>query len=300
MIDTQRKLELASRGSALLALSAGRLIGTAGLSVAKILENMEDRPQRDVRPGGTGCGTRRSTRPPGSGTTCVSSRSLEALHSEIHPAPTNVIGGTTTWLRDHAGRRGPAGCRFLQPALEPDQRLPLPSTASPPTDLQLQKGNWKGPPGQSEFQTQKRVIRKIPGPDDQDYRSIRPCRGPLRRPPSYPNLTADLVPEPLDPLGAIMWPFPGVATFEKSVDRRRNRADWYVRQMLGAANIKGLSGDASNDRASPSGSGDITCFPDLPRQPLPGIHAEGQEIFDRYDLPYGRQLPRRWLRHPER
>ncbi|GAA2995859.1 hypothetical protein GCM10020229_05460 [Kitasatospora albolonga] len=70
VISAQRKLELASRGVLLFSLfPPAWLIGTAGLSVAKIMENMEIRPHTSCTASGTGCGTRRSTHDLGVGTT---------------------------------------------------------------------------------------------------------------------------------------------------------------------------------------------------------------------------------------
>ncbi|GAA3039201.1 hypothetical protein GCM10020229_58000 [Kitasatospora albolonga] len=57
VISAQRKLELASRGVLLFSLfPPAWLIGTAGLSVAKIMGEHGDRPQRPARPVGLDAG----------------------------------------------------------------------------------------------------------------------------------------------------------------------------------------------------------------------------------------------------
>lgn len=84
----------------------------------------------------------------------------------------------------------------------------------------------------------------------------------------------------------------GVATFEKASIEGETRADWYVRQMLGAANIKGspamhvMTGNLSFQI-------EHHLFPDLPSNRYQEISPKVREIFDRYDLPYAEgSLPR--------
>lgn len=77
----------------------------------------------------------------------------------------------------------------------------------------------------------------------------------------------------------------GVASFSEEETENETRGHWYLRQMLGSANIKGsklmhlMSGNLSHQI-------EHHLFPDLPARRYPEIAGEVQEICERYGLPY--------------
>jgi fatty acid desaturase len=77
----------------------------------------------------------------------------------------------------------------------------------------------------------------------------------------------------------------GVETFEKRSIDGETRGEWYLRQMLGAANISGsramhlLSGNLSHQI-------EHHLFPDLPSNRYAEIAPKVEDLFDRYGLRY--------------
>ena len=77
----------------------------------------------------------------------------------------------------------------------------------------------------------------------------------------------------------------GVASFSVEETENETRGHWYLRQMLGSANIKGsklmhvMSGNLSHQI-------EHHLFPDLPARRYPEMAVEVQEICERYGLPY--------------
>jgi len=78
----------------------------------------------------------------------------------------------------------------------------------------------------------------------------------------------------------------GVATFEQeSIDPDESRGHWYLRQMLGSANIRGsklmhiMTGNLSHQI-------EHHVFPDLPSNRYAEISKDVQDLFRRYGLPY--------------
>ena len=78
----------------------------------------------------------------------------------------------------------------------------------------------------------------------------------------------------------------GVETFEqRELDTRETKGEWYLRQMLGSANISGppimhlLSGNLSHQI-------EHHLFPDLPSNRYAEIAPRVQELFERYGLSY--------------
>ncbi|HNG56945.1 MAG TPA: cytochrome P450, partial [Solirubrobacterales bacterium] len=270
------------------------LIGTAGLSVAKILENMEI--GHNVMHGQWDW-----MRDPKIHSTSwewdnASPADLwKHSHNEIHHTYTNVIG------KDHD-----LGYGIMR--VDEDQRW-VPFYLGQPAwnlinaflfeysiaayDLQLKK-NWKGRRDNPEFQAKaKQVIRKIRAQMTKDYLVHPALSGPSAPTTFAANLTANLVRNLWTHSVIMCGHFPeGVATFEKASIEGETRADWYVRQMLGAANIKGspamhvMTGNLSFQI-------EHHLFPDLPSNRYQEISPKVREIFDRYDLPYAEgSLPR--------
>jgi linoleoyl-CoA desaturase len=78
----------------------------------------------------------------------------------------------------------------------------------------------------------------------------------------------------------------GVETFEKAVlDEKETRGEWYVRQMLGSANISGskamhlMSGNLSHQI-------EHHLFPDLPSNRYAEVAPKVKALFEKYDLNY--------------
>ena len=77
----------------------------------------------------------------------------------------------------------------------------------------------------------------------------------------------------------------GVQTFEKKSIVGETKGEWYVRQMLGAANISG-----SNAMHMMTGNLSFQIehhlFPDLPSNRYKEIAPKVQDVFERHGLPY--------------
>ncbi|MFD4442291.1 fatty acid desaturase family protein [Nocardia sp. NPDC058519] len=77
----------------------------------------------------------------------------------------------------------------------------------------------------------------------------------------------------------------GVQTFSKDETEIETRGEWYVRQMLGSANIKGsrlfhiMSGNLSHQI-------EHHLFPDIPANRYPEIAPEVKALAEKYGLPY--------------
>jgi linoleoyl-CoA desaturase len=77
----------------------------------------------------------------------------------------------------------------------------------------------------------------------------------------------------------------GVATFTEEETENETRGQWYLRQMLGSANITGgklfhiMSGNLSHQI-------EHHLFPDLPARRYPQIAAEVRAVCEKYGLPY--------------
>ena len=77
----------------------------------------------------------------------------------------------------------------------------------------------------------------------------------------------------------------GVATFTQEETEDETRGEWYIRQMMGSANITGsklfhiMSGNLSHQI-------EHHLFPDLPARRYPQIAAEVQALCEKYGLPY--------------
>ena len=288
LIDSQRKLEIGSRGVLLFSLfPPAWLLGTTGLTVAKILENMEI--GHNVMHGQWDW----MRDPKIHSTTWEWDNASPAdlwkhSHNEIHHTYTNVLG------KDHD-----LGYGIMR--VDEDQRW-VPFYLGQPAwnlinaclfeysiaayDLQLGK-NWKDRDENPEFQAKlKQVGKKIRAQMTKDY-VVHPMLSGISAPTTFgANLTANLLRNLWTHSVIMCGHFPeGVATFEKTSIDGETKADWYVRQMLGAANITGspamhmMTGNLSFQI-------EHHLFPDLPSNRYQEISPKVKEIFDRYDLPY--------------
>jgi NADPH-dependent stearoyl-CoA 9-desaturase len=289
VIDVQRKLELGSRAVLLGSIFPPLWIaGTLGLSVAKILENMEI--GHNVMHGQWDW-----MRDPKIHSTTwewdnVSpSEQWKHSHNELHHTYTNVIG-----------KDNDLGYGIMR--VDEDQRW-VPFYVLQPVwnfvnacffeygiaayDLELgknlKKGRWKKP----EFKARaKQVGRKIRNQVTKDYVVHPIVSGPSAPFTLAANFTANLARNLWTHSVIMCGHFPsGVETFERRSIVGESKGEWYLRQMLGAANISG-------SKAMHIMTGNLSfqiehhLFPDLPSNRYQEIAPQVQEIFDRYGLNY--------------
>ncbi len=289
VIDVQRKLELGSRAVLLGSIFPPLWIaGTVGLSVAKILDNMEI--GHNIMHGQWDW-----MRDPKIHSTTwewdnVSpSAQWKHSHNELHHTYTNVIGkdndlGYGIMRVDEEQRWVPFyvlqpvwnlinACFFEYGIAAYDLEL----------GKNLKKGRWKKP----EFQARaKQVGGKIRRQFTKDYLVHPLLSGPSAPTTLAANFTANLARNLWTHSVIMCGHFPeGVETFERRSIIGETKGEWYVRQMLGAANISG-------SRAMHVMSGNLSyqiehhLFPDLPSNRYQEIAPKVKDIFDRYELTY--------------
>jgi fatty acid desaturase len=290
VIKVQRWLELGSRGVLLFSiLPPAWLVGTAGLSVAKILENMEIGHNvmhgqwdwmRDPKIHSTTWEWDNAS----------PSEQWKHSHNELHHTYTNVIG-----------RDNDLGYGIMR--VDEDQRWHPIHLGQPlwnfvnacffeygiaAYDLELGKNlatrkRRKSPQFRAGV---KQVLRKIGRQVAKDY-----VLHPLLSGPSFlhtiaANATANLVRNLWTHSVIMCGHFPkGVETFEKTSIEGETRGEWYLRQMLGSANISGgrlmhlMTGNLSFQI-------EHHLFPDLPSNRYQEIAPRIQDLFQRYGLSY--------------
>ncbi len=293
VVDVQRRLELASRavllGSALPPLW---VLGTVGLSVAKILENMEIGHNvmhgqwdwmRDPKIHSTTWEWDNAS----------TSEGWKHSHNEIHHTYTNIVG-----------KDNDLGYGIMR--VDEDQRWHPMYLAQPvwnllnacffeygiaAYDLELGR-NLRVPKEKrsAEFKSSlKKTLAKIRKQATKDYvvnpALAIPFGGFL--PTLAANATANLVRNLWTHSVIMCGHFPeGVETFEKkSIPDRETRGEWYLRQMLGSANISGskamhlMTGNLSHQI-------EHHLFPDLPSNRYAEVAPKVKALFDKYDLNY--------------
>jgi linoleoyl-CoA desaturase len=301
VIDVQRKLELTSRAVLLFSLfPPAWLAGTVGLSISKILENMEI--GHNVMHGQWDW-----MRDPKIHSTTwewdnVSPAELwKHSHNELHHTYTNVIG-----------RDNDLGYGIMR--VDEDQRWHPIYLAQPlwnflnacvfeygiaAYDLELGKNIKLKRTKTPEFRRKaKAVLGKVKKQAARDY--VHPLlSGPSFLPTLGANATANLVRNLWTHSVIMCGHFPeGVETFEKTSIDGETRGEWYLRQMLGAANITG--GEATHlMTGNLSFQIEHHLYPDLPSNRYKEIAPRVQELFDRYGLTYAsgslpRQLASAW------
>jgi linoleoyl-CoA desaturase len=134
-----------------------------------------------------------------------------------------------------------------------------------------------------------------------DYLLFPALTGPLFVPTLVGNATANLVRN--------LWTFSiifcghfpaGVATFTEAQTENETRGGWYLRQMMGSANITGsklfhlMSGNLSHQI-------EHHIFPDIPARRYPQIAGEVRALCEKYGLPYNtgrfsRQIGSTWAK----
>jgi fatty acid desaturase len=297
VIDVQRKLELASRAVLLLSkFPPAWVVGTAGLSVAKILENMEIGHNilhgqwdwmRDPKIHSTTWEWDMAS----------PAEQWKHSHNELHHTYTNVIG-----------KDNDLGYGIMR--VDEDQRWHPIYLAQPlwnfvnacffeygiaAYDLELGKNlataeRRKNP----DFRARgKAVLKKIRKQMTKDYVVHPVLSGPSFLPTLAANFTANVVRNLWSHSVIMCGHFPeGVETFEKKSIEGETRGEWYLRQMLGSANISGskamhiMTGNLSHQV-------EHHLFPDLPSNRYAEIAPKVKDLFDRYGLRYhSASLPR--------
>ena len=297
MITIQRSLELGSRAVLLASIfPPAWLLGTAGLSVAKILENMEI--GHNILHGQWDW-----MRDPKIHSTtwewdfAAPAAQWKHSHNELHHTYTNVIGkdndlGYGIMRVDEDQRWHPM--YLVQPLLNFVNACFF-EYGIAAYDLELAGARRKGLTKTKDFQDRKNaVLRKIRKQAGKDYVAHPLLSLPTGSflPTLAANFTANVVRNLWSHSIIMCGHFPeGVETFEKASIEGETRGDWYVRQMLGAANISGskllhiMSGNLSHQI-------EHHLFPDLPSNRYAEVAPKVRALFEKYDLTYvSRPLP---------
>jgi NADPH-dependent stearoyl-CoA 9-desaturase len=288
IIQTQRGLELGGRAVLLFSLfPPAWLAGTAALSISKILENMEI--GHNVMHGQWDW----MRDPKIHSTTWEWDNASPAdlwkhSHNEVHHTYTNVLGrdndlGYGIMRVDEDQRWHPV---FLAQPLFNFINACLFEYGIAAYDMEIGKV-LKGRKDKQTFKSQARAVgRKIRRQATRDYLVHPLLSGPSALTTLGANLTANLVRNLWTHSVIMCGHFPeGVETFEKKSIDGETRGEWYLRQMLGAANITGspflhlMTGNLSFQI-------EHHLFPDLPSNRYQEIAPQIQELFERYDLTY--------------
>ncbi len=292
VIGAQRKLELTSRAVLLAsAFPPAWVVGTVGLSVAKIIENMEIGHNvmhgqwdwmRDSKIHSTTWEWDNAS----------PSDQWKHSHNELHHTYTNVVG-----------KDNDLGYGIMR--VDEDQRW-VPMYLAQPVwnfinacffeygiaayDLELGKNlaskkRRRSPEFKARYQ---QTLKKIRNQMTKDY-VVHPALSlPTGSfvPTLAANFTANVVRNLWTHSVIMCGHFPeGVETFEKSSIEGETRGEWYLRQMLGSANISGgrvthfMTGNLSHQI-------EHHLFPDLPSNRYGELAPKVKDLFQRYGLSY--------------
>ncbi|GAA4698621.1 acyl-CoA desaturase [Nocardioides conyzicola] len=290
VVRAQRLIELGSR--AVLMRSRSRsmwVLGTAGLSLAKILDNMEIGHNvlhgqwdwmRDPK-------IHSST---WEWDHVSPAAQWKKAHNETHHTYTNIIGqdndlgyGIMRVDEDQEWKR-----RYLvQPAWNFVTACIFEyGIAMFDLDLgdHIREKRDMSPEKKAEVRLTLAKARRQLGKDFVVYPALS---GPAWRSTLAANATANLVRNLWSHSVIMCGHFPeGVSTFEQpALDEKETKGEWYVRQMLGSANISGsrflhlMTGNLSHQI-------EHHIYPDLPSNRYFEIAPKVRALFDKYDLDY--------------
>ncbi|MBA3783422.1 MAG: acyl-CoA desaturase [Nocardioides sp.] len=291
MITTQRSLELGSRAVLLFSIfPPAWVVGTAGLSAAKILDNMEIGHNilhgqwdwmRDPKIHSTTWEWDSAT----------PAAQWKHSHNEIHHTYTNVVG------KDNDLGYGIMRVDEDQPWVPFHLAQPLWNFINAmffeygiaAYDLELGAATKKGTTKTPEFKKNlKGVLAKIRRQVTKDYvvhPALSVATGSFLSTIAA-NFTANTIRNLWSHSIIMCGHFPeGVETFERRSIEGETKGDWYVRQMLGSANISGskfmhiMSGNLSHQI-------EHHLFPDLPSNRYGEIAPRVQALFEKYGLNY--------------
>jgi fatty acid desaturase len=289
VIDVHRKLELGSRAVLLASrFPPAWFVGTVGLSVAKILENMEI--GHNILHGQWDW-----MRDPEIHSTtwewdmASPAEQWKHSHNQLHHTYTNVIG------KDNDLGYGIMRVDEDQPWNPFYLAQPLWSFINAcffeygiaAYDLELGAVVAKGQTKDPEFRRRgKAVLRKIGRQVRKDYVVHPLLSGPNFVPTLAANFVANIVRNLWSNSVILCGHFPeGVETFEKRSIDGETKGEWYVRQMLGSANISGsklmhlMTGNLSHQI-------EHHLFPDLPSNRYAEVAPQVKALFEEYGLNY--------------
>lgn len=300
VIKVQRYLEMGSRAALLFSgvkvkgFRPAWWIGTAGLSVAKILENMEIGHNvmhgqwdwmRDPKIHSTAWEWDNAS--PAS--------QWKHSHNEIHHTFTNVLGRDNDLgygiLRVDEDQKWSLFYLF-QPIWHVGNALMFEySIAAYDLELggYLAKKHRMSEEDKAEFRKNRdEVLAKIRRQATKDY-VVHPALSAVTgsaRTTLTANVVANLVRNLWTNTVIICGHFPpGISTFEKTSIDGETRGEWYLRQMLGSGNISGtkamhvMSGNLSHQI-------EHHLFPDMPSNRYAEIAPRIRDLMQRHDLPY--------------
>jgi NADPH-dependent stearoyl-CoA 9-desaturase len=297
IIAVQRGLEVAGRGALIFSLFPPAWVaGTAALSVAKILDNMEIGHNvlhgqwdwmRDPRIHSTTWEWDHAT----------PAKSWQKTHNYEHHTFTNVRGKD----RD-------LGYSVMR--ITPEQEWKPADLIQPLTnfglslifewgialyDLEIDRVK-DGTKSREQFREElKGLWRKSRRQLAKDYLLFPALSGPGFLHTAAANLTANIVRNVWSHAVIFCGHFPdGTETFEEERLEGETKGQWYVRQMLGSANLSGsrvfhiMTGNLSHQI-------EHHLFPDIPSNRYAEIAPRVREICERYGLPYTTgSLPRQY------
>jgi fatty acid desaturase len=290
VIRIQRTLELAGRATLLLSKKKSAFVaGTAMLSVAKILENMEI--GHNVLHGQWDW-----MRDPDIHSTTwewdfvTPAAAWKHTHNDLHHTWTNVLGKDKDvgysilrmdedqpWQPHNLGN--PLYNMILAPFFEWGIAI---------YDLELEAYK-DGEKSKDDLKRDLKAMgRKVLRQFTKDYAATPLAAAPFGsgKQALLGTFTANAVRNVWAHSVIFCGHFPeGVDTFTEEEIEGETRGDWYIRQMLGSANISGsrlmhiMTGNLSHQI-------EHHCFPDLPSNRYAEVAVELREICERYGLPY--------------
>jgi linoleoyl-CoA desaturase len=288
VIKAQRSLELGSRAVLLFSLfPPAWLVGTAGLSIAKILENMEI--GHNVMHGQWDW--MRDPKIHSSSWEWDNASPAEQWkhsHNELHHTYTNVLGkdndlGYGIMRVDEDQKWHPA---YLGQPVYNFVNMLFFEYGIAAYDLEIGRV-IAGRKDKGLFKKQlKAVGRKVRKQALKDYVVHPLLSGPSFLTTLGANAVANLVRNVWTHSVIMCGHFPsGVETFTRSSIEGETRGEWYLRQMLGSANISG--GNAMHlMTGNLSFQIEHHLYPDLPSNRYKEIAPRVQELFERYGLTY--------------
>ncbi|MEO6886718.1 MAG: acyl-CoA desaturase [Jatrophihabitantaceae bacterium] len=288
VIKAQRALEVAGRGSLYLGfLPPFWLAGVAALSLSKILDNMEI--GHNVMHGQYDW-----MRAPGLNSkqfewdTACPADQWRHSHNYMHHTFTNIIDkdrdiGYGILRMDESQKWTPAA--LLNPInaflLMTFFQYGVMLHDLEAENLLARKTKWS-----DTKELRKGMVKKAGQQTLKDYVLFPALTGPLFLSTLTANATANLVRNLWAYSIIFCGHFPsGVGTFTQEETENESRGAWYVRQMMGSANITGsklfhiLSGNLSHQI-------EHHVFPDIPARRYPQIAGEVQALCEKYGLPY--------------
>ncbi len=290
VIAAQRRLEASSRIVLLFSLfPPAWLAGTTGLSVAKILENMEIGHNvmhgqwdwmRDPKIHSTTWEWDNAS----------PAEQWKHAHNEEHHTYTNVIGrdGDLGYGIMRVDEEQPWHPFYLGQPLWNLVNAFMFQYGIAAYDLKLGKNlKSKERRNNPEFRARvKATMRKVRTQAIRDYVVHPLLSGPSAVPTLAANLTANVVRNLWTHSVIMCGHFPeGVETFAYDSIDGETRGQWYLRQMLGSANISGsrfmhlMSGNLSFQI-------EHHLFPDLPSNRYQEIAPQVRAVFEKYGLTY--------------